>query len=625
MRTARLSTVLLLCCLAAALIGAPTQALAQTPAPPETRRPSYDSTAVMIPMRDGVRLHTMIFAPKGSTADLPIIIIRTPYDAGNYCGGALATFYADLAEEGYIFVFQDIRGRFGSEGKFAMNLFPRDRRDPKAIDESTDTYDTIDWLLKNVPHNNGRAGQLGVSYDGWLTMMSAIDPHPALKAVSPQASPASTYIGDDFHHNGAFRLGESFEYVELMEGGRDLTFFPFDQYDVYSWYLKLGSLAHVDERFFKRARPTWNNFVDHPDLDAYWRRDVMVQYLDSARVPMLTVGGWWDQEDFYGPITIYRALEKHDEGHKNYLVVGPWFHDEWNTPSGRTLGKIDFGSETAPYFRKNIQAPWFAYWLKDKGSLPLAEATLFEAGTNAWKSYDSWPPKTGVSPRKLYFAANGALSFEPPAGDGASAFDSYISDPAHPVPYRARPIARTYGPGSTWSTWLGDDQRFAQDRPDVVAWETPTLTQDVVITGDIAAHLFASTTGTDADWVVKLMDVYSETDAKLPGYEFMVSNEVFRGRYRKSLEHPQPIVPNHVDEYTVDLHTQDYRFLKGHKIRVQVQSSWFPLIDRNPQTFVPNIFKAKDSDFKAATMRIYRSPRAASYVELPVAENRGAP
>ncbi|MGE5732292.1 MAG: CocE/NonD family hydrolase [Gemmatimonas sp.] len=623
MCTVRRSSALLLASFAAALIGGPRPALAKTQGPP-VPRPSFDSSEAMIPMRDGVKLHTTIFVPKGSTADLPFVLTRTPYGIHRY-SIELLTSYSALAAEGYIFVFQDIRGRYGSEGQFNMNLFPRDKRNSKTTDESTDSYDTIEWLLKNVPHNNGRVGQLGASYDGWLSMMSAIDPHPALKAVMPEAAPASTFLGDDFHHNGAFRLGESFEYVELMEGGKDLTFFPFDKYDVFSWYLGLGSLAHIDERFFKGQRPTWNNFVQHPNYDAFWQREMIVQYLDSVRVPTLTVAGWWDQEDFYGPITIYRALEKHDANHRNYLIVGPWNHGGWDGPSGQTLGNIDFGSETATYYRKNVQAPWFAYWLKDKGTLSLADATVFEAGANAWRSYDSWPPRTGVAPRKLYFRANGALSFDPPAADSGIAFDAYLSDPAHPVPYRSRPILRTYGGRSTWDSWLMDDQRFAQDRPDVVAWETPALTQDVVITGDIAAHLFAATTGTDADWIVKLIDVYPEDDAKLPGHQLMVSNEVFRGRYRTSFEHPKPIVPNHVDEYTIDLHTQDYRFLKGHKIRVQVQSTWFPLIDRNPQTFVPNIYKAKDTDFKAATMRIYRSPRAPSYVELPIAAAIGVP
>ena len=592
---------------------------AQAPAP------AFDSSEIMIPMRDGVKLHTTIFAPKGVTTDLPFILTRTPYGiAGG--GNALRTSYAELADDGYIFVFQDIRGRYTSEGQFVMLRPVRNKKDPKAIDESTDTYDTIEWLLKNVPRNNGRVGQLGVSYPGWLTVMSMLDPHPALKAVSPQASPASMFLGDDFHHNGAFRLAYGFEYSAMMEGGKERTPFQFDQYDNYTWWLSQGSLANINPKYLHETRPTWNDFVEHPNFDAFWQREALMQYLTRVTVPTLNVAGWWDQEDFYGPVTIYRELEKHDTEHKNYLVVGPWNHGGWSGRSGQTLQAIDFGSATSPYYRKNIQAPWFAYWLKDKGTLQLAEATTFESGANQWRSYDAWPPKASVSsPRRLYFQANGKLAYDPPAEAGKAQFDAYISDPNHPVPYRQRPILPTFGRGSTWSTWLADDQRFVQDRPDVAAWESPTLTEDVDIAGDISAHLFAATTGTDADWVVKLIDVYPDNDPKIPGYELMVANDVLRGRFRKSFEHPEAIVPNHTDEYVVDLHTQNYRFLKGHRIRVQVQSSWFPLIDRNPQTFVPNIFKAKDSDFRAATQKIFRSKDAASYVSIPIVQRPVVP
>ncbi|MGH7618344.1 MAG: CocE/NonD family hydrolase, partial [Gemmatimonadaceae bacterium] len=556
----------------------------------------------------------------------PFILTRTPYGIAG-ASRAFRTSYAELADEGYIFVLQDIRGRYTSEGQFVM-LRPlrANRNDPKAIDEATDTYDTIDWLLKNVPNNNGRVGQLGVSYPGWLTVMSMLDPHPALKAVSPQASPASMFLGDDFHHNGAFRLAYGFEYSVMMEGGKERTPFEFDQYDNYSWWLSQGSLANINPKYLHDSRPTWDDFVAHPNFDAFWQREALMQYLTKVTVPTLNVAGWWDQEDFYGPVTIYRELEKHDTDHKNYLVVGPWNHGGWSGASGQKLQSIDFGSETSPYYRKNIQAPWFAYWLKDKVTLHLAEATTFEAGANKWREYDSWPPKPSVSsPRRLYFQANGKMSYDPPTETSKTAFDAYLSDPNHPVPYRARPILPTYGRGSTWSTWLADDQRFVQDRPDVVAWQSPALTEDVDIAGDISAHLFAATTGTDADWVVKLIDVYPENDPKIPGYELMVANDVLRGRFRKSFEHPEAIVPNHTDEYTIDLHTQNYRFLKGHKVRVQVQSTWFPLIDRNPQTFVPNIFQAKDSDFRAATEKIFRSKDAASYVSIPVVQRPVVP
>jgi putative CocE/NonD family hydrolase len=452
--------------------------------------------------------------------------------------------------------------------------------------------------------------------------MAMLDPHPALKAVSPQASPASMFLGDDFHHNGAFRLSYGFEYVAMMEGSKEFSPFAFDRHDTYSWYLGLGSLAHVNERWLHGKYPTWENFAGHPDFDAFWQREALMQYLDRVNVPTLNVAGWWDQEDFYGPVKIYETLEPHDTKHLNYLVVGPWNHGGWRGKTGDKLGNISFGSPTAQYYRKNIEAPWFAYWLKDKGKLELAEATVFESGANAWRSYESWPPKTQVGERKLYFHAGGALSFEPPS-PADSGFDTWVSDPAHPVPYRVRPIAPTFTGGSTWSTWLVDDQRFAEDRPDVATWQTAPLDEDVVLAGDLSAHLFAATSGSDADWVVKLIDVYPENydpDPKLGGYELMVANDVFRGRYRKSFERPEAIVPNQVDEYVVDLHSQSYRFQKGHRIMVQVQSSWFPLIDRNPQTFVPNIFAAKDSDFRPATHRVSRT---ASFIQLPVV--RGTP
>jgi putative CocE/NonD family hydrolase len=587
--------------------------------------PAFDQTEVMIPMRDGVRLHTTIHAPVGLSTNLPIIFVRTPY---GIAGGSRALgggSYAELASEGYIFVFQDIRGRYTSEGQFVMLRQMRDKRNPKAIDESTDTYDTIEWVLKNVPHNNGRVGMMGTSYPGWLTVVAMLDPHPALKAVSPQASPADMFIGDDFHHNGAFRLAYGFEYATMMESSKERAAFTFDEPDIYDWFLKLGSLAHINERHLHGKIPSWNDFANHASYDAFWQRQAVKPYVDRVTVPTLSVAGWWDQEDFYGPITIYELLEKYDKNHLNYLVVGPWNHGGWSGATGQRLGTIDFGGPTAAEYRKTILAPWFAYWLKDKGPLNLAEATTFEAGTNAWQKRDSWPPRTGVETRRLYVHANHALSFDRPTETSPNAFDGYVSDPASPVPYRQRPIAPTFGQGSTWTRWLVDDQRFLKDRADVVSWQTAPLTNDVVVAGDIAAHLFASTTGSDADWVVKLIDVYPETfepDPQLAGYQLMVANDVLRGRFRKSFERPEAITPNRVGEFVVDLHTQDYRFRKGHRIMVQVQSSWFPLIDRNPQTFVPNIFEAKDSDFHAQTHRIFRSRNAASYVQVSVAADR---
>jgi putative CocE/NonD family hydrolase len=585
----------------------------------------FDVREAMIPARDGVKLHTRIFVPKApadaAAVPLPFIFLRTPYGVDS-AEGKFDGSFKELADEGYIFVFQDIRGRYKSEGTFVMQRPARDASDARAIDEGTDTYDTIEWLLANVKPNNARVGMLGVSYDGWTTAMATIEPHPALKAVSPQASPADMWLGDDFHHNGAFRLSYGFEYAARMETTRENSNFAFDRYDTYQWYLALGPLSNVNAKYLHGKIPTWNDYVAHPDYDAFWKRQTLVPSLRDVKVPTLSVAGWWDQEDFYGPVRIYDALERFD-GRKqlNYLVVGPWNHGGWNAIEGQKLADIDFGSATSRYFRAQVQAPWFAYWLKDKGALAQPEALTFEGGSNQWRRWNAWPPRGQTTDRPLYFHADGRLSFEKPASAG-EAFDEYLSDPAHPVPYRHRPIQATYFPGgSGWSTWLVEDQRFVDDRSDVLSWESEALQADVTVAGEIVAHLFASTSGTDSDWIVKLIDVYPESmpDAwKMAGRQLMVANEVFRGRYRNGFERPEAFVAGQVTPVTFSLHTQDYCFRAGHRIMVQVQSTWFPLIDRNPQTFVPNIFEAKASDFRAATQRIYRSAAQPSHVTLPV-------
>ncbi|PYR40103.1 MAG: X-Pro dipeptidyl-peptidase [Acidobacteria bacterium] len=576
---------------------------------------------VMIAMRDGVRLHTKIFTPTAQTAPLPIIMKRTPYGVDGSAGNFVSYLKA-LADEGYIFAFQDLRGKFGSEGTFVMQRPPRAPGNASALDEGTDTYDTIEWLLKNVPRNNGRVGMLGISYDGWTTIMGALEPHPALKAISPQASPADMWLGDDFHHNGAFRLSYGFEYAAMMESGKDVQQFAFDRYDTFGWYLALGPLSSVNARYLHGKIPTWNDFVAHPDYDEFWKRQTMIPHIHEVKVPTLNVAGWWDQEDFYGPVRIYDALEEHDPSHLNYLVVGPWRHGGWSSGPGDRLGAIPFDSATGKYFRESVQAPWFAHFLKDKGPLDMPEALTFEAGSNRWRRWDAWPPKRNTEDRPIYFGADRALSFDRPAAGGDAAFDAYVSDPAFPVPYRQRPIQPTYFPGgSKWSTWLVEDQRFVDDRADVLSWKTAPLDANLTIAGEVTAHLFASTTGSDADWIVKLIDVYPEEhpeDWDLAGYQLMVSNEVFRGRYRRSPEKPEAITPDAILEYAFSLHTQNYTFLKGHRLMVQVQSTWFPIIDRNPQTAVPNIFDATASDFRKATHRVYRSAQYPSHVAIPV-------
>ena len=582
----------------------------------------FDKIEAMIPVRDGIKLHTEIYIPKNASTPLPILFERTPYgiSSPNSSGGysSMLGRYNEMISEGYIFVFQDIRGRYASQGKFVMLHPVHDpATDPKGIDEATDTYDTIDWLIKNVPHNNGRVGMDGISYDGYLVTMGMINPHPALKAASEQACMGDTYLGDDFFHNGAFRLSYAFEYSALLETSSENYSFPFDRFDLYDWYLRLGPLSNANAKYFHDKIPTWNDFIAHSSYDDFWKHHAVAYGLKEPTVPNLNVAGWWDQEDFYGPTATYERLEKVDTKNLNYFVAGPWNHGGWGHGAGSSLGDIPFGSDTSVYFRQNIEAPWFAYWLKDKGKLPLKEALTFQTGSDEWVQYDSWPPRQAQT-RNIYMREDGALSFTAPtaasSGDQSpdAAFDSYVSDPAHPVPNRHRPVDMTYPedhPGA-WYTWLVQDQRFVDQRPDVLTWQTPPLTEDVTLSGQVTAKLFASTTGTDSDWVVKLIDVYPESvpqDWKLSGFELMVADEIFRGRYRNSFEKPEPITPNTVTPFTVDLHTTNHVFKKGHRIMVQVQSTWFPLYDRNPQKFVPNIFEAQASDYQKATQRIYRS------------------
>jgi putative CocE/NonD family hydrolase len=555
--------------------------------------------------------------------------MRTPYGVPEKESFFESGSYDELIADGYIFVVQNIRGRFKSEGDFMMNRPPRDRSGSKSIDEGTDTYDTIEWLLKNVPDNNGKAGIWGISYPGWLVTQALIEPHPALKAASEQASPDDMFVNDDFHHNGTFRLSYGFEYSALLESAKEQnTNFAFDQYDTYSWYLNLGALSNANELSFHGKMPTWTDFVEHPDHD-FWKQRSVTSHLKHTSVPNLNVAGWYDQEDFVGPTRIYATLEETDRDHLNYFVAGPWNHGGWMGGPGRTLGDIDFGSDTAKYYRANILAPWFAYWLHGKGPLKEAEAVTFQTGSNVWKSYDEWPPKRGIESKKLFLRADGKLSFDAPME--AEGFDSYVSDPANPVPYRPRPITPTY-PGKGWPVWLVQDQRYVEHRPDVLTWRTDPLKDDVVVTGDLVADLFASTSGSDSDWAVKLIDVYPDdyqkvTDADaekgtgpvLNGFELIVADDILRGRYRNSLETAEPITPGKVTEFKIDLHPNDHAFLKGHRIMVQVQSTWFPLYDRNPQTFVPNIYKASDSDYRQSTQKIYRSRDAASSVILPIA------
>jgi putative CocE/NonD family hydrolase len=605
--------------------------LAVIPAAPQSAPPAqpdyatlFDKSEVMIPVRDGSKLHTEIYTPKNVTEPLPILLERTPYGISASDKGIshMLPRYADLMPDGYIFVFQDIRGRYASEGKFVMLHPLHDPSDAKGIDESTDTYDTIDWLVKNIPHNNGRAGMDGISYPGFLVAMGLIHPHPALKAVSEQACMGDTFLGDDFFHNGAFRLSYGFEYAALLETSSENYSFQYDRFDLFDWYLRLGALPNANGKYFHGKIPSWNDFTAHPNYDEYWKHHALAYGLQETTVPNLNVAGWWDQEDFYGPMSTYERLEKADAKNQNFLVVGPWNHGGWGHGPGNSLGAIPFGSDTATYFRQKVEAPWFAYWLKDKGALPLKEAVLFQTGSDTWTPFNSWPPREAHM-RSLYFREDGKLSFDLPQTAPAEAFDTYISDPAHPVPNRQRPVDMTYPedhPGS-WYTWLVQDQRFVDQRPDVLTWQTEALKDDVTLAGEVKAKLFASTTGTDSDWIVKLIDVYPEkveTDWKLSGFELMIADEIFRGRFRNSFEKPEPIKPGEVTPFTFSLHTANHVFKKGHRIMVQVQSTWFPLYDRNPQKFIPNIFEAKETDYQKATQKIYRSRKYPSSVEISI-------
>ena len=589
--------------------------------PEITTNVKFKRSEVMIPMRDGLRLHAIILAPEKNKEALPFLMQRTPYGVDGRTSDGVNAAFPELVQDGYIFVFQDIRGRYKSQGEFVMARPPRaNKSDPKSFDESSDTYDTIEWLTKNVPNNNARVGVFGISYPGWTTVMAQFDPHPALKCVSPQAAMGDVWMGDDFFHNGAFRLTYGFEYAVSMESTKDGFFFEHDRYDTYDWYLKLGALSNINDKYLKGKIPTWNDFVAHPNYDEFWQQRALSTHINKVTVPTLHVIGWWDQEDYYGAMKVYQTLEKFDTNHQNFVVVGPWNHGGWARGKGDHLGKIQFGSATGRHYNYNIQRPFFAQHLKGKGTIKLPEATTFQTGSNEWKANSAWPPTQGYRGRNLYLQADGKLSFDQSTSDGA--FDEYVSDPKHPVPYRARPIQATYHPkGSDWRTWLVEDQRFVHNRPDVLSWESNVLTEDLTITGQILVKLFASTSGSDSDWVVKLIDVYPEewlADMKMSGNQLMVASEILRGRYRNSFEKPEAITPNEITKYDFDIRWADHTFKKGHRLMVQVQSTWFPLYDRNPQKFVENIFKASEADYQSATQRVFRSKQFPTHLVLPV-------
>ncbi len=595
--------------------------------------PIFRYQEVMIPMRDGIHLQTAIITPVDQKAPLPILVTRTPYGVPDKAPTSIAPNLVELMADGYILVYQNLRGRFKSEGVFKLSS-QVNLADPKDINETTDAYDTIDWLVKNVANNNGRVGIYGVSYAGLTAGLTLLHPHPALKAISEQASPVDQWMNDDNHRYGALRLSYTFEYSVMEQADKnENTHFNFDLYDSYEWYLKLGPVSNINSKVVHNSLPYWNDTAEHPDYDNFWKREAWVNQLHSSPVPNLNVAGFWDQEDPWGPWRIFRNSAENDPQGNNFMVAGPWYHGQWQRDKGETLGPLTFGGhETSREFRENIEAPFFRYYLHGKGDKLPWKASTFQSGSNTWHQYDAWPPKQAKA-RNLYMHADGTLSFDAPAAGGAE-FAQYISDPANPVPYRQRPISPTY-PRGDWTTWEVGDQRFVDHRPDVLSFVSAPLDSDLVVTGQLAAELFASTTGTDSDFVVKLIDVFPDDAVKnawtaeagpppgdygksLNGYELPIAMEVRRGRYNQSYEHPAPLTAGKPTQFTIPLRDHDHVFRKGHRIMIQVQSTWFPLIDRNPQKYVPSIFTAKASDFISATQRVYCSPRLPSHFVLSV-------
>ena len=593
-------------------------------------RDHYDKAEHMVPMRDGVELFTIVYTPKDTSQAYPILLFRTPYSAGPYGVDNYRKVLGPSQEfdrDGYIFVFQDVRGQFKSEGEFeVMRALARDpsgrRSDPAAVDESTDNYDTIEWVLDNIPNHNGRVGQWGISYAGWQTVMGMVDAHPALKASSPQASPSDMFIGDDWHHNGAFRLMYAFSWLSrnarTRQGPTETRGARFDYGTPwgYRFFLELGTVAKISELYFHDQVPAWNEFMEHGAYDEYWQKQNALLFLDDIDHPILNVAGWFDAEDFYGPMSIYYTIEEKNPDNRSTLAAGPWLHGGWRSMPGNALGCIDFGSETSRHFQREVQFPFFSYYLKDKGDWGAPEAVVFETGSNVWKSYDRWPPQ-GVVTTPLYFHEGGKLSFEAPE-DSADANDSYVSDPDKPVPFSAE-VRTTQG-----HLWMIEDQRFAATRPDVLVYESDVLTEDVTIAGPIIATLYASTSGTDSDFIVKLIDVYPGDAQRSPhcnvpigDFQMLLAGEVFRAKFRASYENPEPMVPDRITKIEFDLRDRNHTFRKGHRIMVQVQSTWFPVIDRNPQKFV-DIYRAEPSDFQKATQKIYRSAEFPSHLTLGV-------
>jgi hypothetical protein len=586
----------------------------------------YQRTEVMIPMRDGVKLHAVILKPTDIAVPLPFLIQRTPYGVDGTNRGSFSAQRPELARDGYIYVGQDIRGRYKSEGDFVMSRPMADHNDPKAVDESTDAYDTVAWLLTNVSANNGRAGFVGTSYPGFLAMAAGIDPHPAVKAISPQAPMIDVWMGDDFFHNGAFRQTYGYDYVYDLESSKESTDVDYGKdkdgkpRDGFDYFLERGSFDEDVKRSGAKLLPTWKLFLEHPTYDSYWFARGVEHHLDKVAVPTLSVGGYYDQEDMFGPQIEYSTLEPHDSNHQNFLALGPWRHGSWAS-SSRHLGEIQYGESIGKEFRAQIEARFFAHYLKDApgvngAGFDLKNSASFQTGSNTWKRYSEFPPLESQT-TALHLIGDGMLSWTTTKSPAKTA---YTSDPANPIPYRHRPIQPTYSDGSEWYNWLTEDQRFVTDRKDLAVWRLPVLKKDLVVTGEVIADIFAATSGSDNDMVVKLIDQYppDDPDPTMRGYQLMINEEIFRGRYLQSFQKPTQLRPDSIHEYRYSLHDVDHVFKAGHTVMVEIQSTWFPLYDRNPQTFVPNIMTAKPEDYKPATITIYSDPDHDSSLQLPL-------
>lgn len=589
---------------------------------------AYTKHEFMIPMRDGVKLFTAVYTPKDTSGPYPIMMSRTPYSVAPY---GIENYRANLGpssekfqKEKFIFVYQDVRGRNKSEGTFVhVRPVMVNKQGPKDVDEATDTYDTIDWLIKNIPNNNGRVGMWGISYPGFYAAMGAVDAHPALKATSPQAPVNDWFIGDDFRHNGVLFLSHAFNFLGFF--GRPLpeeallpgSKFTMDTPDGYGFHLSVGPLANYDEKFFKGQIKFWKDLISNDTYSTFWQSRAANRHMKNVKPAMLTVGGWFDAEDVYGPLSIYSWAERNSPGATNMLVEGPWSHGGWARPDGSRLGNVSFASNTSKFFQDEIEFPFFNYHLKGKGEgNKLPEAYVFETGRNEWHKMDAWPPKDGRL-RTLYFQPQGKLASSAPAATG---HDEYISDPMKPVPFTP------YITNRMDYNYMTDDQRFAASRPDVLVYQTEALESDLRIAGPMKATLYVSTTGTDSDWVVKLIDVYpadapdndpNPEQVRMGGYQMLVRGEPFRGRFRNGFDKPEPFTPGKVEKVEFELPDVFHTFRKGHKLMVQVQSSWFPLTDRNPQKFVP-IHEAKASDFQKATQRVYLGGQQASGLTVRV-------